>query len=98
MLPKRIMDLPKWGEGPAGAFKPGHTFAISPQDVIIERALPGGPKGFVAIAGNWNGAPAFYSIGPLDDKTLAKVAKIVDDNRGKPLLSIGPIEIPPDEN
>jgi hypothetical protein len=39
-----------------------------------------------------------WGSGPLDEKTLAKVAKIVDDNRGQTLLSIGTVEIPPDED
>ena len=97
MLPKRLMDLSNWGSGPAAAFKPGETFAVSLQNVTIDRVIPG-PKSYLCIAGRFNDRTVFYNVGPLDEKTLAKVAKIVDENRGQTLLSIGTAEIPPDED
>jgi hypothetical protein len=97
MLLKRVMDLPNWGSGPAAAFKPGETLAVSLENVIIERVIPG-QKSYLGIAGRFNQRTVFYNIGPLDEKTLEKVAKIVDENRGQPLLSIGTIQIPPDED
>ena len=97
MLPKRVMHLPNWGDGPAAAFKPGQTFAVSLGEVIIQRVIPA-PRGYLGIAGVHNEKAAIYNVGPLDEKTLRKVAKIVEDNKGNTLLSIGTIEIPPDED
>ena len=97
MLPTRVSDLPNWGQGGAAAFKPGENFSVSLDKVIIESFVIG-PKDYVTVAGKVDGRTAFYGIGPLDEKTLPKVAKIVDDNRGQTLLSIGTIEIPEDED
>lgn len=97
MLPRRLMDLPNWGSGTAAAFKPGDNFAISLDRVIIECIIPA-PKDYLGVAGIFNKQTVFYNIGPLEEKEFAKVAEIVDKNRGQSLLSIGPIEIPADED
>jgi hypothetical protein len=97
VLHKRISDLPNWGQGGAAAFKPGENFSVSLDKVIIERTIPG-QKNYVTIVGNFDGRTVFYGLGPLDEKILPKVGKIVDDNRGETLLFIGTIEIPPDED
>jgi len=93
----RILDLPGWGNGPAGGFKPGETFAVTLDHVIIQSVIPS-PRGYLCIAGLFNQRTVFCNVGPLDEKTLPKVAKIVNDNKGAPLLSIGTIEIPADED
>jgi len=92
-----MSDLPNWGQGGAAAFKPGENFSISLDKVIIA-SLVIDPKGYVTVAGKVDGRTAFYGIGPLDERTLPKVAKIVADNRGQTLLSIGTIEIPEHED
>ena len=97
MLPKRVSDLPNWGQGGAAAFKQGENFSVSLDKVIIESFIIG-QKDCVTVAGKADGRTTFYGIGPLDEKTLRKVAKIVDDNRGQTLLSIGTMEIPEDED
>jgi hypothetical protein len=43
---------------------------------------------------NFNGRSVLYTFQTLDKKTSEEIAKILSDNLGKTLLSIGVIEIP----
>jgi hypothetical protein len=70
---------------------------VSLDNVIIQAVVPAA-KDYVGIAGQVNGRTVFYAMGSLDEKTLHKFGKIVHDNRGELLLSIGTVELPPDED
>ena len=52
MLPKRVSDLPNWGPGGAAAFKPGESFSVSLDKVIIESFIIS-TKDYVTVLWHW---------------------------------------------
>ena len=92
----RLMDLPGWVPQSGGAHKTGETMLYAPEKVTIEGALRVLP-GCVSFTCIFHGKAIGYDFWISDKKLAEKVAKILNDNRGKTLLSIGWIEIPEDE-
>jgi len=95
VLPKRVMDLPGWPPEPGGAMTIGGRFPVTVDQVTIERV--------VALRGEhllftyrFDGQSVFYDFPLLDKPDAEKIIKIVNDNVGKVLLSIGTIELPPE--
>jgi hypothetical protein len=90
------MDLPGWQIlTPGGAKSEGERFPTALDQVTIER-VDRLMVDHVIFTCTFNGRLVPYIFQMPDKKTGEKIAKILNDNRGKTLLSIGVIEIPPD--
>jgi hypothetical protein len=97
----RVMELPGWPPEAAGTFDPlsGVTFAGTADTVYIERVIRATPDVLMFACSFDNGKTAqhpLYHWKVLGDNAL-KVEKILHNNIGKLLLSIGTIEIPEDD-
>lgn len=94
----RVMDLPGWVPQSGGAYDP-HTdkFPVAAGEVTIENVhhVMNDHVTFTCI---FNGRSVSYDFFVLDAKMAKKIAKILVNNRGKSLLSIGTMEIPADED
>jgi hypothetical protein len=90
------MDLPGWVPQSGGAHKTGDAMLYPAEKVTIEgvsHVLPG----CVSFTCSFQGKSIGYDFWILDKKLAEKVAKVLNDNRGKTLLSIGWVEISEDE-
>jgi hypothetical protein len=88
------MDLPGWQSlNPGGAKLEGERAPTALDQVTIER-VDRVMADQVIFRCNFNGRSVLYTFQTLDKKTSEEIAKILSDNLGKTLLSIGVIEIP----
>jgi hypothetical protein len=96
----RVMNLPGWPPEASGTFARGGTFPMTPDQVFIERVVHTTPD-VLTFACSFNDGKAaqhpLYHWRLLGDKTQ-KIEKILHDNKGNTLLSIGTIEIPEDDD
>lgn len=92
---ERVMDLPGWPPNPGGSVSGGGTFPIAIDLAVIEEVIQV-MKDHVTFTCRSNGDVAPYRFQMPDTRTGEKIAKILNDNRGRSLLSIGIIEIPTD--
>jgi hypothetical protein len=91
---QQVKDLPGWIPQPGGAKSEGETFPTTADQVYIEQVIHV-MDDHVIFTCKFNGRSVFYDFPLLDKKTSEKIMEILNDNRGKTLLSIGIIEIPP---
>lgn len=89
------MDLANWPPQSGGTYTPGEPFPISAEEVTIQNVLYV-MKDHVTVSCDFRGRPATYDLFVPDEKTAKKIAKILADNHGKTLMSIGTIPIPED--
>jgi hypothetical protein len=89
----RVMDLPRWPPNPGGAKSEGERSPTEPGQVTIEQVNQVMVDHVMFIC-SFNGRLVPYNFQMPDKKTGEKIAIILNDNRGKTLLSIGIIEIP----
>jgi hypothetical protein len=92
------MDLPGWPPEATGTFDPhrGATFAGTADSVFVERVIRATPDVLMFACSFNDGTKAqhpVYHWNLLGDNA-PKVEKILHENIGKTLLSIGTIEIP----
>jgi hypothetical protein len=90
----RVIDLPGWPPNPGGAKLEGETSPTALDQVTIER-VDCVMVDHVIFISSFDGRLVPYIFQMPDKKTGEKIAKILNDNRGKTLLSIGVVEIPP---
>ena len=96
-LKLRVIDLPHWPPPPAlsgperGATVPTGTEEVTVKDVtrVVDSRVD-----FTGMFGNYK---VTYSMKTPDEKTAKKLAKILEDKAGQTLASVGPIELPADE-
>jgi hypothetical protein len=97
----KVMELPGWPPEATGTFGPhsGATFAGAADTVYIQSVIFATSDALMFSCSFYDGNAAqhpVYHWNYLGDNAL-KVAKILHDNSGKMLLSIGTIEIPEDD-
>ncbi|MGD0737603.1 MAG: hypothetical protein ABR976_20925 [Terracidiphilus sp.] len=90
----RVMDLPGWPPNPGGAKSEGERSPTALDQVTIEQ-VNHVMEDHVMFTCRFNGHQVPHNFQLADKKTGEKIEKILNDNRGKTLLSIGIIEIPP---
>ena len=93
----RVMDLKGWVPQSGGAFKSGNVFPMSAEQVTIEKILRV-MDDHVSFTCDFGGRSEGYDFFVPDKKTANKIAKILNDNVGKTLFSIGFMELPPDQD
>jgi hypothetical protein len=92
----RIMDLGNWPPEGAGPVNNGESVPLCADQVMINNVLQIG-RTRVIFSCLLEGRTLIYHL-LVDDVNMGiQVARILSDNRGKTLLSIGTIEIPASE-
>ncbi len=97
----KVMELPGWPPEGAGSFDPldGATFAGTADTVYIERIIRVTPD-VLMFSCSFNDGKTdrhpVYHWNHLGD-TAPKVEKILHDNIGEILLSVGTIDVPEDD-
>lgn len=90
---QRLKDLPGWVPQPCNSKAAGDTFPMTADQVTIERVI-WLKDGHLVFACRFGRELVFHDFQHLDDATGELIGKILDENRGKTLLSVGAIEIP----
>jgi hypothetical protein len=92
----RVMDLPHWPPDTGGAFDArNHRFAISSEDVVIERVTRISDRRITFVC-SFEGRAHTYDFATPDARTAQKLKNILENNVGLTLFSVGTIEIPPE--
>jgi len=101
-MTKRVNDLHGWIPEPGGPRAKGDRVP-RPHEVFIERVLHVFHDHVVFSCrlvemqdGKESARSVIYHFPMLDKEMQSKIIEILNDNIGKPLLSIGTIEIPSD--
>lgn len=89
----RIMDLDNWPPEGAGSVDDGECVPLPADHVIINSVLQIS-RSRVIFSCLSNGRTMIYFLFVADVPMAMRVTQILSDNRGRPLLSIGAIEIP----
>jgi hypothetical protein len=91
----RVMDLPGWVPQPGGAYRPGDLIPLAAEEVTIE-GVSRVMDNYVSFTCIFRGRPVSYDFWVSDQRLAAKVVKILKENIGETLLSIGVVNIPED--
>ena len=92
----RVMDLQGWPPQSAGAHTVGDSFPTTLDEVSvesIERVFPT----CVMFTCRFQGRSVRYHFFVPDRKTADQVSQILIENTGQPLLTIGTIDLPPNQ-
>jgi len=90
-----VNGVENWPPQPAMAFKPGDSFAIFPEEVVVGDVVRVVDRR-VDFNGKFGKKTVTYSWQTLEEKTAERLAKILEEYKGKTLLTVGMALMPND--
>ena len=90
-----VNGVENWPPQPAGTFKPGESFAVFPEEVIVGDVVRVVDRR-VDFTGKFGEKTVNYSWPTLEEKTAQRLAKILEEHKGKTLLTVGMALMPND--